>query len=187
MMNMKHFLFSVLRADPSIPSWTVFFCSVRCPGDIILKSYDLAQKWRAEGRSVISGFQSPVEKEVLRILLRSTVPVCIVLARGLPKRIPKEFKQPIDEGRMVLVSPFDGKVKRATEEIALKRNLIIAEMAERVFVAYAAPGSKTEALCQTISKWKKPRFTFQSEHTQNLINMGFTAIDPKTGIKGARV
>jgi predicted Rossmann fold nucleotide-binding protein DprA/Smf involved in DNA uptake len=156
----------------SIP-WTAFFCSIRCPGDIILKSYDLAQKWRAEGQAVIGGFHSPVEKEVLKIMLRSTAQVCIVLARGLPKRIPVEFRKPIDEGRLILASPFDRRIKRATAESAMSRNVAIAALAEKVFVAYAAPGSKTETLCRTISRWKKSCLTFSSPYTKNLINMGF--------------
>ncbi|MDO9543345.1 MAG: DNA-binding protein [Kiritimatiellia bacterium] len=157
--------------------WTAFFCSVRCPGGIILKSYDLAQKWRAEGQAVIGGFHSPVEKEVLKIMLRSTAQVCIVLARGQPKRIPSEFRKPIDDGRMILASPFDGRTKRATAETALERNKIIATQADKIFVAYAAPGSKTETLCRTIFKWNQPCFTFQHEANENLLSLGFIAID----------
>jgi len=157
--------------------WAAFFCSVRCPGGIILKSYDLAQKWRTEGRAVIGGFHSPVEKEVLKIMLRSTAPVCVVLARGLPKRVPSEFRKHIDNGRMILASPFDGRTKRATTESALKRNLIIATLAEKIFVAYAASGSKTETLCHAISRLKKTCFTFQHETNENLISLGFIAID----------
>ena len=157
--------------------WTAFFCSVRCPGNIILKSYDLAQKWRMEGQAVIGGFHSPVEKEVLKIMLRSTAPVCIVFAKGLPKGVPSEFRKPIDDGRMILASPFDGRTKRATAESALKRNLIIAAQAEKIFVAYAAPGSKTETLCREISKLKKPCFTFKHETNENLLSLGFIEID----------
>ncbi|MFA5192403.1 MAG: hypothetical protein WC740_16985, partial [Verrucomicrobiia bacterium] len=50
-------------------SKTALFCSARCPGHAILRTYDQAAKWRDEGRCVISGFHSPVEKECLRILL----------------------------------------------------------------------------------------------------------------------
>jgi len=157
--------------------WTAFFCSVRCPGDIILKSYDLAQKWRVEGQAVIGGFHSPVEKEVLKIMLHSTAQVCIVLARGLPKRIPAEFRKPIDEGRLILVSFFDVRIKRATAESAMSRNSVIATLAEKVFVAYAAPGSKTESLCREISKLNKPCLTFSSPYTDNLLGMGFNIID----------
>ena len=157
--------------------WTAFFCSVRCPGGIILKSYDLAQKWRAEGQAIIGGFHSPVEKEVLKIMLRSTAPVCVVLAKGLPKRVPSEFRKPVDDGRLILASPFDNRTRRSTAESALKRNLIIATLAGKVFVGYAAPNSKTETLCRTISNLKKPCFTFQHEANKNLISLGFTAID----------
>jgi len=43
------------------------FCSVKCLGDIILKTYDLAKILRDKGIVVISGFRSPMEKECLRI------------------------------------------------------------------------------------------------------------------------
>lgn len=160
---------------------TAFFCSVRCPGNLILKAYDLAQKWRAEGQPVIGGFHSPVEKEVLKIMLRSQTPVCIVLARSLPKRIPTEFRRPLDGGRLLLLSPFDAKTKRATVETAEKRNRVVASLAERVFVAYAAPGSKTEAFCQEIVGMGNPSaglriktcLTFDDPKTANLREIGF--------------
>jgi hypothetical protein len=45
-------------------------CSKVCPGAKIIEAMDLAQRWRAENRSVISGFHTLVEKECLRIFLR---------------------------------------------------------------------------------------------------------------------
>ena len=160
-----------------IGQMTAFFCSVSCPGRLILNSYDLAKKWCEVGQPVIGGFHAPVEREVLRILLRSTAPICVVVAHGLPKQIPSEFKKPIDDGRMILASPFDGRTKRATAESALKRNLIISVLAEKVFVAYAAPGSKTETLCHTISKWKKPLYTFDHPANVALLQAGAKAIN----------
>lgn len=154
-------------------AFTAFFCSVRCPGNLILKAYDLGQKWRAEGHPVIGGFHSPVEKEVLKIMLRSTVPVCIVLARGLPKRIPTEFRRPLDEDRLLLLSPFDAKTRRATQETAAERNQVVATLADKVFVAYAAPGSKTEAFCREIAGTGKTCLTFDDPKTANLREIGF--------------
>ena len=43
------------------------FCSRKCPGNLILKAYDLARSLRDAGTTVISGFHTPVEKECLRI------------------------------------------------------------------------------------------------------------------------
>lgn len=177
--NLK--LHKIGNPSTAIAGMTAFLCSVRCPGRLILNSYELAKKWCEENQPVIGGFHAPVEREVMRILLRSTAPICVVVAHGLPKQIPPEFKKPIDDGRMILASPFDGRTKRTTAETALKRNLIISALAERVFVAYAAPGSKTETLCRTISKWKKPCYTFPSQYTENLVNMGFSVFDSKSG------
>lgn len=156
--------------------WMGFFCSVRCPGNLILKAYDLARRWQAESQPVIGGFHSPVEKEVLRILLRSGAPVCIVLARSLPKRIPKEFLQPIEEGRLLLVSHFDSKTKRASQISAVRRNQVVASIADRIFVAYAAVGSKTETLCRNIASTGKPCMTFDDPKTANLKSAGFAVI-----------
>ena len=46
-------------------------CSEKCPGKLILDTYDLAKLFRKQGVTVISGFHSPMEEECLRILLRS--------------------------------------------------------------------------------------------------------------------
>src|ERR1039458_8367137 len=67
------------------------FCSVKCPGNLILQTYDLAQKWRDQGVTVISGFHSPMERECLNILLRSPHAVIICPARNLPHRIEPYF------------------------------------------------------------------------------------------------
>ena len=39
---------------------TALLCSNCCPGDIILKIYDLARAMRDAGVPVISGFQTPM-------------------------------------------------------------------------------------------------------------------------------
>jgi predicted Rossmann fold nucleotide-binding protein DprA/Smf involved in DNA uptake len=37
------------------------FCSIKCPGNLILQTYDLAQRLRQFGVTVIGGFHSPME------------------------------------------------------------------------------------------------------------------------------
>ena len=157
--------------------WIAFFCSVRCPGGLVLKSYDLAQRFRAENVPVIGGFHSPVEREVLRILLRSKTPVCVVLARSLPKRIRPEFRRPLEAGRLLLLAPFDERTKRASLETAEKRNRVVANLAQRIFVAYAGWNSKTEAFCREMADSDKPCLTFDEATTANLRDMGFEVSD----------
>jgi len=97
---------------------TAIFCSASCPGSAILTTYDQAARWRDAGRCIISGFHSQVEKECLRILLRGSQPVIICPARSLPKRVQPEWKQPLESGRLLILSGFDDPDRRVTTELA---------------------------------------------------------------------
>ncbi|BBO83598.1 hypothetical protein DSCO28_41640 [Desulfosarcina ovata subsp. sediminis] len=48
------------------------FCSIRCPGSIILNTYDCMRILRDSGVAVVSGFHAPIEKDGLDILLKGT-------------------------------------------------------------------------------------------------------------------
>ena len=131
---------------------TALFCSSRCPGDVILKMYDLSRAMRDEGVPVIGGFQSPMEKECLRILLRGDQPVIVCPARGIENmRIPREWRKPLDQGRLLILSPFPPTLRRPTAASATQRNELVASLANRVLIAHAAPGSKTEALARRLA------------------------------------
>jgi len=81
---------------------TALFCSKRCPGDAILKAMDQAQRWRDQDRCIISGFQSPTEKECLTILLRGRQPIIICPARSIENmRIPIIWRLAIEKGRLL--------------------------------------------------------------------------------------
>src|SRR3990172_5383889 len=96
---------------------TALFCSVRCPGDAILAAYDAARKLRDEGVTVVSGFHSPVEKECLRILFRGNQPIIICLARAMEKiRLPADWRRVLENGRLLLLSPFEKRPRRPTTE-----------------------------------------------------------------------
>src|ERR687892_99661 len=79
------------------------FCSVKCPGNLILRTYDLACALRDAGVTVIGGFHSPMEKECLALLLRGTQPVIVCPARSIEgMRLPGEWRAPLAEGRLLL-------------------------------------------------------------------------------------
>jgi predicted Rossmann fold nucleotide-binding protein DprA/Smf involved in DNA uptake len=133
------------------------FCSVRCPGDLILRAYDYAKKLRDDGVAVIGGFHSPVEKECLRILLRGIQPVIICPARSLTNmRITREWQREVEKGRLLLVSPFAGSQKRATAELAQERNKFVAAVADRVCFIYTTPGGSMESLARYSRQSAKP-------------------------------
>ena len=150
------------------------FCSVKCPGSIILKTHDLAQDLRVQGTTVISGFHSPVEQECLRVLLRGKGQIILCPARSITggMRIPAEYKTPLAAGRLVILSPFGVNDYRVTTKTADVRNQFVAMLASRVFVAYAEPDGKTERFCRGLIAQGKPLYTFESEVTANLREMG---------------
>lgn len=148
------------------------FCSRKCPGSLILQTYDLAQQWREEGVTVISGFHSPMERECLTILLRGTQPIIICPARGIHKRIPADWKKPLDEGRLLILSPFTEKQRRMTIETAAERNRFAAALADVIFLAHAAPQSQTERFCREVLSWGKTLYTLDSDANARLIALG---------------
>src|SRR5437867_3809828 len=77
-------------------------CSKACPGEKIIEAIDLAQRWRVENCSVISGFQTAVEKECLRIFLRGPQRIVISPARGLdPFQLPAGWQQKFKRGELL--------------------------------------------------------------------------------------
>ena len=139
-----------------------FLCSRKCPADIILKSYDWAIEQREKGVCVISGFHSKIEKDVLHYLLKGDQPIILVLARGLKKRLEPELKKALDKNRLLLITPFSEHVKRVTIETANRRNRLMAELADEIFVAYASQGGNIEKLLTDISLTGKSISSFKT-------------------------
>lgn len=150
-----------------------FFCSVKCPGSLILKVYDLSQSLKQAGVTVVGGFHSPIERECLTILLRGKQPVIVCPARSIKgMRIRAEYKKPLEQGRLLMLSPFKESERRNTVETAMERNRFIATVANVVFVAHASPNSKMEKFCHEVVRLGKPLYTFESEANKFLTNIG---------------
>ena len=107
------------------------------------------------------------------ILLRGKQPVILCLARRLSgARIREEYADALREQRFLMLSPFGENIRRATAETARFRNEFVAALADKVFVAYASPGGKTESFCRKVLEWNKPLFTFDSPHNAILLSFG---------------
>ncbi|HKF56673.1 MAG TPA: DNA-processing protein DprA [Blastocatellia bacterium] len=154
------------------------FASSSCPDDIAVNSFLLAQHLRRSSVTAVSGFHSPVEHEFLTILLGATSPIIICPSREIESmRIPAEYKEGLDSGRLLLLSPFSDK-KRPSSDMAVYRNKIVAALAEEVFVAYAEPGGKLQKLCKEVIDWGKRVYTFAGRLNKVLISMGAEPIFP---------
>lgn len=136
---------------------TALCSSVHCPGLAINAAYDQAAKWRDAGRCVISGFHSPMEKECLRILLCGPQPLIICPARSLENlRVPREWRESLQRGRLLVVSAFGPTEKRATAGLAARRNELVAALADEVWIAHVTPGGEMERLTRWLVAWKVP-------------------------------
>lgn len=125
---------------------TAFMCSRGIPTSAVLKCYDWAIEQRNKGNCIISGFHSKIEKDVFHYLLAGTQPVIMALARGMKTRFDPEIKNAIDAGRLFIVTPFDGAVKRVTHQTADIRNRFMISLTDSVVLGYAAPGGHLEKL-----------------------------------------
>ena len=92
---------------------------------------------------VVGGFQSALERDVLKLLLpEGGPPIVMVLARGIWRSVPVEYREAINAGRMLVVSPFSQGVVRVSKETAEKRNgWILDNCDEAVFASLDPNGS----------------------------------------------
>lgn len=123
-----------------------FLCSRKVPASAVLKCYDWAIEQREKQVCVISGFHSQIEKDVLHYLLKGSQPIIVVLARGLKQNIEPEYKQPLQQGRLLIITPFANEVKRVTAQTAAVRNKMILDLADSITVGYVSAGGSLEKL-----------------------------------------
>ena len=131
---------------------TAFLCSRKVPASIVLKCYDWAITQRESGNCVISGFHSKLEKDVLQYLLKGSQPIILALARGLKTQLENEFKEPMSQRRLLLISPFSHNVKRITEHTSEIRNKMMLELADEVVVGFVSKGGQLEKILKSYPK-----------------------------------
>ena len=148
--------------------------SRRCPGALILAAADWADAWAAHdgAPTLASGFQTPVEREVLRRLLRGAAPVARFPARTLPKRLPAAERAALDAGRLVLASAFPASQRRPSAALARRRNALLAQIAHAAVVLHAAPESNTLAWAQRFAASGQPLYTLDHSANAPLFDAG---------------
>ena len=118
-----------------------FLSSRKVPPAAVMKCYDWATEMRDKGVCVMGGFQSPLERDVLTLLLQGKPPVIWVLARKLwtPRGVPKAYRAAIEDGRLLIVSPVAQTIRRVDAQSAAVRNRFVLETAQRVVFAALDP------------------------------------------------
>ena len=130
---------------------TAFFASRQCPGTAIRAAMDWALEQARAKAVVVSGFHSPLEQSVLKVLIQARSPVVAVLARPVEgAKLPPDWAEPLAQGHMAAVS-VAMDATRLTEGAATARNMVVAHLASCIVVAHASSGGTLEGLC---AQWR---------------------------------
>jgi len=74
--------------------------------------------------------------------------------KRVEKRWLLDIKEAIENNRLLIISPFDDSVKRITQETANRRNEIMADLADEIFLAYYTEGGNLHNLIKSIKDKK---------------------------------
>ena len=125
---------------------TAFLSSRTIATDKVMACYDWATSLNAETDCVVSGFQSPIEQDVLHFLLKNRIPVIVVLARAMYKQIPEELEEAYNDGRVLFISISNNtRVNKATASI---RNRYVVDLAQEVLFGMLAEKSSLNEIYQ---------------------------------------
>ncbi|MBJ6752387.1 DNA-processing protein DprA [Geomonas anaerohicana] len=123
-----------------------FLCSRKFPQEAAEKAYRWADAQRVAGTCVISGYHSPIEKEVLCRLLQGNQPIIIALAQGL-NRLDPEWERHLAAGRLLVISRYAQSVSHPCESKCYQRNKMMVDLADTIVIAHVSAGGSLERLC----------------------------------------
>ena len=167
-------------------------CSSLCPGTVIVHGLDIAIALKDAPITIVSGFQSPLEKESLKFLLRGSVRLIVCPARSaVGIRTPAAWKQPIADGRLTIrsfidehrgigllpvvraaSSPRRAKPRRPTTDLAEQRNRFTCAISAAVLILHASPNGKLERLATELLASGKQVWTLADPANASLVNLG---------------
>ena len=120
----------------------------------VLPTIDWAKTVRGKDDvSIVSGFHSSMEQEVLDILKNGACGIILVLARGIYKRLPERYSKFFDENRLLVISNEREDRIRADRYSCRKRNDYIAEISDEIIISSLSPNSSL------LHFWENPKQT----------------------------
>lgn len=155
-----------------------FFCSRKRPGALILRVYDLAVAFRDRGAVVVGGFQTPMERKALTVLLRGDQPIVVCPNRAIDAyTVPAEWREGIAGGRLLPLSPFPPAERRKTAPLAEARNRFAAAVADEILIVHSSPGGATERLALGLIASARPVLTLDDPANAALLAAGARVFD----------
>lgn len=115
-----------------------FIASRLCPGHVFIETLERVPQWAKAGRVLVSGFHSPLEQQVLHSLLRRQGRAVKVLARHIPPgrdyRPAALEREPLTQGRLLILSASPVTENRTTRASALARNGLVITLSDEHYV-----------------------------------------------------
>ena len=96
-------------------------------------------EWPTRPKCVVSGFLSPMERAVFDACLDRNIPMARIMARGLPNRFPPHIQRAIDNGWLLVMSPFEPTVDRFSAARAAWCNQYALHLASHVVIGQLNP------------------------------------------------
>lgn len=130
-----------------------YFASSKIATLSVLPTLDWAAEVASrEDVSIVSGFHSKMEREVLTFLLRGKCGIVCVLARSIYKKIPDKFREAYNSGRVLFIAPFKTSATMTSRHLCGKRNKYVASISdELVFSSLTLDSSSYQLTLQTKS------------------------------------
>ena len=99
----------------------------------ILPTLDWAMRvCKQKDIAIVSGFHSKMERDVLKILLQGECGIIVVLARGMYRKLPKQYEEAMLQNRLLIISYEKESVTRVSEVTAHKRNDYVREIVDEM-------------------------------------------------------
>jgi len=108
-----------------------FMCSRQFTSGSVLRCYDWATSLDGDRDCVVGGFQSDIERDVLRLLAMKRIPAVLVLGRRLYQDGAPPWMRPHIDAGLGLVVALTNAVGNCVRNVAL-RNSRVVEMADEV-------------------------------------------------------
>jgi broad specificity phosphatase PhoE len=130
---------------------TAFFASRTCPGVAIRAAIDWAVVEARAGRTIISGFHSPLERSVLEVILAAHGCAVVALARDATRaRVPAPWREAAGQGEIAIVSVAPN-MPHLTEDLASTRNDWVTNLASLIVIAHVESGGTLE---RNVTRWQ---------------------------------
>ena len=127
--------------------------------DLALKTSDLLRQLAPFEGTFISGWHSPLEEEVLRILLSQSAKIIFCLAKSLNKStVSTEIEDLVTRGHALLLTHCSPKAKRISRDASLRRNLLVLGLSKGLLVLSAPEGSGSFKLARKAVSVGRPVF-----------------------------